>query len=132
LAALPFTRLLHLWPGRSLSRCRFRFRLPWRDFRLSLVPLVARRGTIGLVWRQGDLGAIAQPVGAVDDDAFTGLQPGQDRNALAVARTELHLRNRHGILRTDHVDERPGGAALDRRDWHDIRVLHRVDAEPDI
>src|SRR3984893_8468886 len=84
--------------SRSLSRRCSRIALPRA--------LVARRGTVGLDWRQGDLGAIAQPVGAVDDDAFTGLQPGQDRDALAIARTELHLRHRHRILRTDHVDER--------------------------
>src|SRR6266851_2274356 len=133
LAALPFTRRL----GRSLTCGCFRIRPPrpalaGRGLRLSLA-LVARRTAVELSRRrQGDLGAVAQPVGAVDDDAFTELQPGQDRDTLAIARTEIHFRDRHRIVWTDQIDERPGRTTLDRRDRYDIRIVHRVDEKPDI
>src|SRR5438132_6702843 len=73
---------------------------------------VFRGGRGRLRRRDRDLGAVAQPVGAVDHDALTRFQPRQDRDALPVARTELDLLHSDRVLRLDDIDEGAGRAAL--------------------
>ncbi len=57
-----------------------------------------------------------------------GARPVDDRDALAVARAELHRPHRHRVVRLDEIDEGAGRAALHRRGRHDRRVVQRVDA----
>ena len=79
--------------------------------------------------RDTHLGAVLQPVGAVDDNHLPRLQPVGDRDPLAVARTQLHRLHRDRIVRLDEVDKGAGGAALDRSGRDRPAVAHRVDQQ---
>src|SRR5215471_1042855 len=91
------------------------------------------RDTAGMLGRgQRHLGAVAQPVGAVNDDAFSRLQAGQDRNMPTVGRSELYLLNRNGVVRLNEVDERTGRTALYRCTGDDINIVEGIDDQLDI
>ena len=128
-AALSFVLLLSMRLDRSptCSRPRIcRRRRAWSGcgLRLSLVLWGVRRNARRIAGRgQSDLGPVAQPVGAVDDNLVSGLKPIEDRDMLAVAGAELHLLNGGGLVRLDHKDKGTGSAVLDRSSRHDIGVL---------
>ena len=79
-----------------------------------------------------DLGAVAQTVGAVDDDLVADLQALRDLHPLAVARSQLDDPDLHGIVGLDEVDEGSRLAALDGGDRNHRRILDRVDQQPDV
>src|SRR5262249_43253682 len=79
--------------------------------------------------RYRDLGAVTQPISAVDNDAFAGLQPGQDRYALTVGRPGLYLLNRDRVVLLDEIDKGAGCTALYRRARDDLGILPGIDQQ---
>src|SRR5262249_51892454 len=78
------------------------------------------------------LGAVAQLVGAVDDDAVARRQALFDRDAVLAGGAELHRLHRHGLVVVEQVHEGAGRAALDCGRRHDGRAPERVYQQPDI
>src|SRR5262249_31773885 len=85
-------------------------RLPARR-RLGRRRAARRRALAG--GTQDDLGAVAQLVGAVDDDPVAGLQARQHGHLVAVGRAGLHRPHGDGVIGVDQVDEAARGAELD-------------------
>src|SRR6516162_4272094 len=83
-----------------------------------------RRGVLGLLLlpatgglgggSDGDLGAVAQPVGAVHHYALSGCEARLDRDSFALRRTGLHGADRDRVVRLHHIDVIAGRAMQDR------------------
>src|SRR5262245_29813356 len=63
--------------------------------------------------RPANLGAVAQAVGAIDDDLVADLQPAHDLLLLAVGRPELNDADLDRVIGLHAIDEGSGLAALD-------------------
>ncbi len=59
-----------------------------------------------------DLRAVAQTIGAIDDDAIARRQTLGDRDHAVILGPKLNLAHRHRIVGVDQVDIGPGRAAL--------------------
>ena len=104
LAALSFVLPLSMRLGRSpICRrrriCQRRRAMSGCGLRLAFVLRCVRRSACRIArCGQRDLGPLAQPVGAVDDNLFARLEPIEHRYVLTVTRTEIHLPNRSDLV----------------------------------
>ncbi len=78
-----------------------------------------------------DLRAVAQAIGAVDDDGVAGAEAAQDDRVLAVARSQGDRMHRHRVL-VDEEDVVAGRAAQHRGRRHQHRLMQRIDEQADI
>ena len=102
-----------------------------RRSRLLRCAFPARRGRV-VRCSERHLGAVTQPIGAVDDDAFARLEPGEDSDMLAIGRPDFHFLYGDGPVRFHHIDKGPRRAALYRRVGDEDCVVQRVDDKLDV
>src|SRR5262249_61360516 len=81
-------------------------------------PSVAARRPVGTAERHSR--AIAQLVGAVDDNTVPGRQALLNCDPFAAGRAERHWFHCNGVC-VDEIHERAGRTALDRARWHHSR-----------
>src|SRR6185312_13722849 len=110
--------------------------LCWRLGPVGLRRAALRRGrdrpAAGLLARAADLGAVAQPVDAVDHHLVADRETLGDGDLLAVGRAGFDQADGDGVVGLHEIDEGAGLAALDRGDRDGDGVLHRVGEQTDI
>src|ERR1700730_5287831 len=79
-----------------------------------------------------DFCAVAQLVGAIDDDTVAHRKPGTNLDTVTIGDAELDLADRYGAVVIDEIDEGAGNPALNARRRHHHDILVGIDQEPDI
>ncbi len=126
-------------PRASVSSWRLRLAWPRSVFSSPSIraetrasPALAGPRSRGARGGDADRDAVAQPIRPVDHDGIARGETGQDGGVSAIARTQRHFADGHGVIRVDEIHVVARRAAQHRRSRNENRLRQRIHQDFDV